>query len=82
MIHGNKWLILESKHRFTPRLLKLFDDKCEFIKRHAKEKWVNKKYDIPTEVVKVACSITDFADDSSEISIVRIVRDGLAYKIK
>ena len=84
LIHGTTWLILECKHSFSNRLLKEFDTKCDFIKDYADKKWVHKKYPIPTDVVRVACSVTDFspvAAPTVSSGMIRIVRDGQAYKI-
>jgi hypothetical protein len=84
MIHGSKWLILECKHNFDNALLKEFDKKCDFIKEYAEEKWVHKNYPVPTDIVRVACSVGDFNDDSAiniSSEMIKIVRDGQSYKI-
>ena len=84
LIHGRTWLILECKHSFSNRLLKEFDTKCDFIEHYADKKWVHKNYPIPTDVVRVACSVTDFspvAVQTVSSGMIRIVRDGQAYKI-
>ena len=83
LIHETTWLILECKHSFSNRLLKEFDTKCDFIKDYADKKWVHKKYPIPTDVVRVACSVTDFSPVAVPpvSGMIRIVRDGQAYKI-
>jgi len=84
LIHGTTWLILECKHSFSNRLLKLFDTKCDFIEHYADKKWVHKNYPIPTDVIRVACSVTDFspvAVPTVSSGMIRIVRDGQAYKI-
>jgi hypothetical protein len=83
MIHGTKWLILECKHSFNNKFLKLFDVKCDFIKQYADQKWVHKNFPIPTDVVRVACSITDFSPvPAKDVSpeMIKLVRDGQAYK--
>jgi hypothetical protein len=84
MIHGSKWLILECKHDFDNALLKEFDKKCDFIEEYAEEKWVHKKYPVPKDIVRVACSVGDFNDGSAtniSSEMIKIVRDGLSYKI-
>ena len=84
MIHGSKWLILECKHNFDNALLKEFGKKCDFIKEYAEEKWVHKNYPVPTDIVRVACSVGDFNDDSTiniSSEMIKIVRDGQSYKI-
>ena len=84
LIHGRTWLILECKHSFSNRLLKEFDTKCDFIEQYADKIWVHQNYPIPTDVVRVACSVTDFspvAAPTVSSGMIRIVRDGQAYKI-
>ena len=83
MIYGTTWLIMECKHSFSNKQLKEFDQKCDFIVEYAASKWVHKKYPVPTEVIRVACSATAFstvAMSSISSKMIKLVRKGLAYE--
>ena len=74
---------MECKHSFTNRLLEDFDTKCDFIKQYADKAWVHKKYQIPTDMVRVACSVTDFSPvvaKNVSSGMTKIVWDGQAYR--
>ena len=83
MIYGTTWLILGCKHSFSNKQLQEFDRKCDFIEEYAASKWVHKKYPVPTEVIRVACSVTAFstvAMSSISSKMIKLVRKGLAYE--
>ena len=81
LIHGEKWLVLEAKHAFTTPLMNDFQAKCDFIRSNADQPWVRRKYPVPTEFTFVACSINSYsAVKSNTPEIMKVVRDGMAYK--
>jgi hypothetical protein len=81
LIHGDKWLVLEAKHAFTTSLMNDFQAKCDFIRSNADQPWVRKKHPVPTAFTFVACSINSYsAAKSNNPEIIRVVRDGTAYK--
>ena len=82
LIHGDKWLVLESKHAFTTPLMNTYQAKCDFISDNVNETWVRRKHPAPTHITFVACSVNTYhpIKMSQNPGIVKVVRDGLAYR--
>eukprot|EP01035_Chromulina_nebulosa_P029767 gene29767-39481_t len=50
IVHDDKWLLIESKHKCSVSDIETFAKKCEFIKNYCEEGWVKKELGTPTHI--------------------------------
>lgn len=81
LIHGDHWLILESKYKAFNSDIKRLDEIGRFLREHGDEPWVKCALERPTEIVLVMNSFGVYPEQIIENSTVHLVaRDGVSYK--